>query len=102
MEKDLHEIYDCQIHASNDGCCCFLLFCFSMNHFLGVVFYDGPIYIEKTWFNGFETVAEEYAGAALGFNPRNKFTSSIVSNVTDLRFGFIDKVRHLNPVVQIL
>ena len=57
-----------------------------------MVFYDGPIYIEKTWFNGFQSVQDQYAAGALGFNPKNKFTSSIASNVTDLRFGFVDKV----------
>ena len=48
--------------------------------------------IDQVWFNGFESVEGKYVAGALGFAPKSKVSSSIASNTTDLRFGFIDKV----------
>ena len=48
--------------------------------------------IDKVWFNGFENVEGEFLAGALGFATQNKVSSSIASNTTDLRFGFVDKV----------
>ena len=66
---------------------------YRVKHYFGVVHYDGPIYIDQTWFNGFQTVANQYVGGALGFNPNKDFHDAYSSNVTDIRFGFVDKVK---------
>ena len=64
-----------------------------LGHALGIVFYDGPIYIDSSYFIGFKSSPNgTFAAGAFGFNPRNKFSSSVVSNVTNIRFGFVDKV----------
>ena len=47
--------------------------------------------MDQTWFNGFETT-DKYAGGAFGFFPELKF-GSFSSNTTDIRFGFVDKVK---------
>ncbi|KAL4232333.1 hypothetical protein ACF0H5_009904 [Mactra antiquata] len=62
-----------------------------LGQYLGVVFHDGPTYFQNCWFNGFNSNGS-YISGALGFAPKKKFHSSIVSSVTDMRFGFIDGI----------
>ena len=66
-------------------------FC-SVKHYFGIIYYEVPYYIEKTWFNGFETT-DRYIGGALGFQPNKKLGVPFGSNTTDIRFGFVDKVQ---------
>ena len=67
--------------------------CSSLPHYLGIVFYDGPVYITETSFFGFNNDDNKtFIGGALGFKPKNIASSSAASTVTDLRFGFSDKV----------
>ena len=66
---------------------------YSLRHYFGIIHYDGPIYIDQTWFNGFETT-DKYIGGALGFQPHKTFGEAFSSNATDIRFGFVDKVNH--------
>lgn len=58
---------------------------------LGTVLHDGPTYFDSCWFTGFYTNGD-YIAAAIGFAPKNKFHSSVVSSVSDMRFGFVDGV----------
>ena len=71
----------------------FFLFIYRIGHYFGIIFYDGPVFIDRSWFNGFTSVADKYAAGALGFVPKKTFHDAYASNVTDLRFGFVDKVR---------
>ena len=68
----------------------------SVNLYLGAVFRDGPVYLDGVWFNGFENNVEgKWVAGALGFAPKTKVSSSVVSTTGDLRFGFVDKVCEL-------
>ena len=69
----------------------FYFLLFSLEHYFGIIHYDGPIFIDQIWFNGFKTT-EEYIGGALGFQPHKTFNEAFSSNATDIRFGFVDKV----------
>ena len=63
----------------------------SIKHRYGIVHYETPIFIFKTWFNGFETT-DKYVGGALGFQPNKRMSGPFSSNTTDIRFGGVDKV----------
>ncbi|XP_069120731.1 cell surface hyaluronidase-like [Argopecten irradians] len=55
----------------------------------GFIFYDGPVFVTRTFFNGF--VSDKYRKAgALGFHRDNKFFSAPTSAAKDIRFGFLD------------
>ncbi|XP_063436803.1 uncharacterized protein LOC134718239 [Mytilus trossulus] len=56
---------------------------------IGLIFYDGPVYADKIWFNDFKST-ENYTSAAIGFRRRNQFSSSAGSSMTDILFGFDD------------
>ncbi|XP_053383836.1 cell surface hyaluronidase-like [Mercenaria mercenaria] len=56
---------------------------------LGTVFHDGPTYFKSCWFTGFDN-DDTYISGAIGFAPKQKSESSVVSSVSDMRFGFID------------
>ncbi|OWF51488.1 transmembrane protein 2-like [Mizuhopecten yessoensis] len=55
----------------------------------GFNFYDGPVFVSSTFFNGF--ISNQYRKAgAIGFLRNNKFFSSASSAAKDLHFGFQD------------
>ncbi|XP_069121969.1 cell surface hyaluronidase-like [Argopecten irradians] len=62
-----------------------------INHpVMGFTVYDGPIYLDNVWFDGFGT-NPNYTLSAIGFQLQNKFPSSPVTSVSRLMFGFDDQ-----------
>ncbi|KAK7491692.1 hypothetical protein BaRGS_00017145 [Batillaria attramentaria] len=60
----------------------------------GFIFYDGPVYGENIWFDGFKQ-NENYTASAIGFHRHNYYGSSPVSSLTNIRFGYNDgKLTH--------
>ncbi|XP_076070514.1 cell surface hyaluronidase CEMIP2-like isoform X1 [Mytilus galloprovincialis] len=55
----------------------------------GFVIYEGPVYLDSVWFDKF-TPTENYTMGAISFKKHNKFTSSPVSAVSNLKFGYSD------------
>ncbi|KAK7094558.1 cell surface hyaluronidase-like [Littorina saxatilis] len=55
----------------------------------GFIFYDGPVYGENIYFNGFVD-NENRTSSALGFHRHNYYGSSPVSSITNGHFGFND------------
>ncbi|VDI23214.1 cell migration-inducing and hyaluronan-binding protein [Mytilus galloprovincialis] len=55
----------------------------------GFIFYDGPVYAESIWFDKF-TLTTNYTSGALTFLRNNLFSSSSVSHVMDIKYGFVD------------
>ncbi|KAK3087473.1 hypothetical protein FSP39_006382 [Pinctada imbricata] len=63
---------------------------FASHHpLIGFVVYDGPLYLQHVWFNHFVT-NNNYTSSAIGFKLHNEFSSSAISAVSGLRFGFDD------------
>ncbi|XP_060573519.1 cell surface hyaluronidase-like [Ruditapes philippinarum] len=55
----------------------------------GFVFYDGPVYGENIWFDGFIST-KLYTARALCYDRLNVSSSSSVSNIRNAQFGFVD------------
>ncbi|ESO94033.1 hypothetical protein LOTGIDRAFT_228687 [Lottia gigantea] len=58
-------------------------------HIEGFSFYDGPVYVENSWFSNFIR-HHLYPVGAVGFNRNDQNPSSAVSSVMGVKFGFDD------------
>ena len=56
-----------------------------------MAFYDGPVYVQNVWFNGFKE-DRTYKASAISFKLHNEFSSSAVSGVSNIQFGYSDGV----------
>lgn len=57
----------------------------------GFTFYDGPVWGENLWFNGFVST-DLYKAGAIGYERFNEFSSCSASAVRNAKFGFVDGV----------
>ena len=52
----------------------------------------GPVLADQVWFDGFKSVPSLHVAGAIGFFRKTDYPYSAANTVTDMRFGFADKV----------
>lgn len=67
--------------------------------YIGFVIWLGPILADQVWFDGFKSVPGLHVAGAIGFFRKTDYPYSAVNNVTDMRFGFADKVSAITCTV---
>jgi len=68
--------------------------CFRGAPIQGFTFYDGPVWVEDVWFDGFIST-NRYKAGAISYRRYNIFASSGASGIRGAKWGFNDGVSTL-------